>query len=101
MGRFCYQQWTSMNSTTGTSNIFTIVVGKPRDDSSKILELIRHRGIARATGNPQQTSKFAKLRREAIKENLKERREAVMYEAPKPESIFAKRDGTSPTIEPR
>nr|CDJ98096.1 hypothetical protein HCOI_02190100 [Haemonchus contortus] len=49
--------------------------------SSKTLELIRQRGIARATGNHQQTSELAKLCREAIKEDLKERRAAVMDEA--------------------
>uniref|UniRef100_A0A7I4XT34 Reverse transcriptase domain-containing protein n=1 Tax=Haemonchus contortus TaxID=6289 RepID=A0A7I4XT34_HAECO len=49
--------------------------------SSKTLELIRQRGIARATGNPQQTSELAKQCREAIKEDLKERRAAVMDEA--------------------
>nr|CDJ83406.1 Craniofacial development protein 2 [Haemonchus contortus] len=49
--------------------------------SSKTLELIRQRGIARATGNYQQTSGLAKLCREAIKEDLKERRAAVMDEA--------------------
>uniref|UniRef100_W6NVC3 RNA-directed DNA polymerase (Reverse transcriptase) domain containing protein n=1 Tax=Haemonchus contortus TaxID=6289 RepID=W6NVC3_HAECO len=49
--------------------------------SSKTLELMRQRGIARATGNYQQTSELAKLCREAIKEDLKERRAAVMDEA--------------------
>uniref|UniRef100_A0A7I4YIY3 Reverse transcriptase domain-containing protein n=1 Tax=Haemonchus contortus TaxID=6289 RepID=A0A7I4YIY3_HAECO len=49
--------------------------------SSKTLELIRQRGIARATGNYQQTSELAKHYREAIKEDLKERRAAVMDEA--------------------
>uniref|UniRef100_A0A7I4Y6K9 Uncharacterized protein n=1 Tax=Haemonchus contortus TaxID=6289 RepID=A0A7I4Y6K9_HAECO len=34
--------------------------------SSKILELIRQRGIARAAGNYRQTSEFAKLCREKI-----------------------------------
>uniref|UniRef100_A0A7I4Z1Y3 Reverse transcriptase domain-containing protein n=1 Tax=Haemonchus contortus TaxID=6289 RepID=A0A7I4Z1Y3_HAECO len=53
--------------------------------SSKTLELIRQRGIARATGNYQQTSELAKLCREAIKEDLKERRAAVMDEAARPE----------------
>uniref|UniRef100_A0A7I5EE19 Reverse transcriptase n=1 Tax=Haemonchus contortus TaxID=6289 RepID=A0A7I5EE19_HAECO len=48
---------------------------------SKTLELIRQRGIARATGNHQHTSELAKLCREAIKEDLKERRAAVMDEA--------------------
>uniref|UniRef100_A0A7I4Z8G8 Reverse transcriptase domain-containing protein n=1 Tax=Haemonchus contortus TaxID=6289 RepID=A0A7I4Z8G8_HAECO len=49
--------------------------------SSKTLELVRQRGIARATGNHQQTSELAKVRREAIEEDLKERRAAVMDEA--------------------
>nr|CDJ86390.1 endonuclease-reverse transcriptase [Haemonchus contortus] len=49
--------------------------------SSKTLELIRQRGIARAIGNYQQTSELAKQCREAIKEDLKERRAAVMDEA--------------------
>uniref|UniRef100_A0A7I4Y071 Reverse transcriptase domain-containing protein n=1 Tax=Haemonchus contortus TaxID=6289 RepID=A0A7I4Y071_HAECO len=46
--------------------------------SSETLELIRRRGIARAAGNYQRTSELAKLCREAIKEDLKERRAAVM-----------------------
>nr|CDJ97546.1 hypothetical protein HCOI_00553400 [Haemonchus contortus] len=49
--------------------------------SSETLELIRQLGIARAAGNYQQTSELAKLCREAIKEDLKERRAAVMDEA--------------------
>uniref|UniRef100_A0A7I4YYC4 Reverse transcriptase domain-containing protein n=1 Tax=Haemonchus contortus TaxID=6289 RepID=A0A7I4YYC4_HAECO len=49
--------------------------------SSETLELIRKNGIARAAGNHQQTSELAKLRREAIKEDLKERRAAVLDEA--------------------
>uniref|UniRef100_A0A7I5E5I3 Endo/exonuclease/phosphatase domain-containing protein n=1 Tax=Haemonchus contortus TaxID=6289 RepID=A0A7I5E5I3_HAECO len=49
--------------------------------SSKTLELIHKRGIARATGNHQQMSEFARHCREAIKEYLKERRAAVMDEA--------------------
>ncbi|XGW24906.1 hypothetical protein V3C99_006392, partial [Haemonchus contortus] len=49
--------------------------------SSETLELIRQRGIARAAGNYQRTSELAKLCREAIKEDLKERRAAVMDEA--------------------
>ncbi|XGW34797.1 hypothetical protein V3C99_018651 [Haemonchus contortus] len=49
--------------------------------SSKSLELIRQHGIARAAENHQQTSELAKLCREAIKEDLKERRAAVMDEA--------------------
>nr|CDJ84999.1 hypothetical protein HCOI_00712600 [Haemonchus contortus] len=46
--------------------------------SSETLELIRHRGNVRAAGNNKPTSEFAKLCREAIKEDLKERRAAVM-----------------------
>ncbi|XGW29025.1 hypothetical protein V3C99_008658 [Haemonchus contortus] len=49
--------------------------------SSETLEMIRQRGNARATGNYQQTSELAKQCREAIKEDLKERRAAVMDEA--------------------
>uniref|UniRef100_A0A7I4XYF7 Reverse transcriptase domain-containing protein n=1 Tax=Haemonchus contortus TaxID=6289 RepID=A0A7I4XYF7_HAECO len=49
--------------------------------SSETLELIRRRGIARAAGNYQQTSELAKLCREAIKEDLEERRAADMDEA--------------------
>nr|CDJ97120.1 Endonuclease exonuclease phosphatase domain containing protein [Haemonchus contortus] len=48
--------------------------------SSETLKLIRQRGITRAAGNYQQTSELAKLCREAIKEDLKERRAAVMNE---------------------
>uniref|UniRef100_A0A7I5EDS0 Endo/exonuclease/phosphatase domain-containing protein n=1 Tax=Haemonchus contortus TaxID=6289 RepID=A0A7I5EDS0_HAECO len=46
--------------------------------SSKTLELIHQRGIARATGNYQQRPNLRS--REAIKEDLKERRAAVMDE---------------------
>ena len=49
--------------------------------SSQTLELIRQRGRARAAGNYQRTSELAKLCREAIKEDLKERRAAVMVDA--------------------
>nr|CDJ90506.1 RNA-directed DNA polymerase (reverse transcriptase) domain containing protein [Haemonchus contortus] len=49
--------------------------------SSKTLELIRQLGIAPARDNHQQSSELAKLCREAIKEDLKERRAAVMSEA--------------------
>uniref|UniRef100_A0A7I4YKN0 Transposase n=1 Tax=Haemonchus contortus TaxID=6289 RepID=A0A7I4YKN0_HAECO len=50
-----------MKSTTGSPNIFAIALEKAespqvakRRSSSKTLELIRQRGIARATGNHQQ-----------------------------------------------
>ena len=49
--------------------------------SPETLELIRQRGIARAEGNRQRTSELAKLCRQAIKEDLKERRAAVLAEA--------------------
>ena len=49
--------------------------------SLETLELIRQRGAARAAGNYQLTSELAKLCREAIKEDLKERRAAVLVEA--------------------
>ncbi|PIO68840.1 hypothetical protein TELCIR_09358, partial [Teladorsagia circumcincta] len=49
--------------------------------SPKTLELMRQRGAARAAGNHEITSELAKLCREAIKEDLKERRAAVLAEA--------------------
>ncbi|EFE49446.1 hypothetical protein NEIELOOT_01783, partial [Neisseria elongata subsp. glycolytica ATCC 29315] len=49
--------------------------------SYETLELIRQRGAARAAGNYQLTSELAKRCREAIKEDLKERRAAVLAEA--------------------
>ncbi|KAK6762552.1 hypothetical protein RB195_023325 [Necator americanus] len=45
------------------------------------LELIRRRGAARAAGNQELTSELARLCREAIKEDLKERRAEVLAEA--------------------
>uniref|UniRef100_A0A0K0DHP1 Core-binding (CB) domain-containing protein n=1 Tax=Angiostrongylus cantonensis TaxID=6313 RepID=A0A0K0DHP1_ANGCA len=45
------------------------------------LELIRQRGIARVADNRELTSELAKQCRQAIKEDLKERRAAVMVEA--------------------
>uniref|UniRef100_A0A0K0CXU0 Uncharacterized protein n=1 Tax=Angiostrongylus cantonensis TaxID=6313 RepID=A0A0K0CXU0_ANGCA len=48
------------------------------------LELIRQRGIARAAGNRELTSELVKQCRQALKEDLKERRAAVMVEAAKP-----------------
>ncbi|ETN82037.1 hypothetical protein NECAME_17808, partial [Necator americanus] len=49
--------------------------------SLQTLELIRQRGAARAAGNQELTSELAKLCREAIKEDLKERRAEVLAEA--------------------
>uniref|UniRef100_A0A158PAX2 Endo/exonuclease/phosphatase domain-containing protein n=1 Tax=Angiostrongylus cantonensis TaxID=6313 RepID=A0A158PAX2_ANGCA len=49
--------------------------------SSETLELMRQRGLARAAGNRELTSELAKQCRQAIKEDLKERRAAVMVEA--------------------
>ncbi|VDM61250.1 unnamed protein product [Angiostrongylus costaricensis] len=48
--------------------------------SPERLELIRQRGIARAAGNRELTSELAKQCRQAIKEDFKERRAAVMVE---------------------
>ncbi|KAJ1351727.1 hypothetical protein KIN20_007852 [Parelaphostrongylus tenuis] len=45
------------------------------------MKMIRQRGIARAAGDRNLTSELAKRCREAIKEDLKERRAAVMAEA--------------------
>ncbi|KAK6736067.1 hypothetical protein RB195_019003 [Necator americanus] len=49
--------------------------------SLEILELIRQRGATRAAGNQELTSELAKLCREAIEEDLKERRAEVLAEA--------------------
>ncbi|KAK6742852.1 hypothetical protein RB195_010238 [Necator americanus] len=49
--------------------------------SLETLELIRQRGAARAEGNQELTSEHARLCREAIKEDLKERRAEVLAEA--------------------
>ncbi|VDO74397.1 unnamed protein product [Heligmosomoides polygyrus] len=49
--------------------------------SPETLELIRQRGAARASGNYQLMSELAKLCREAIKEDLKERRAEVLAES--------------------
>ncbi|EPB71415.1 hypothetical protein ANCCEY_09498 [Ancylostoma ceylanicum] len=49
--------------------------------SHETLELIRLLGAARAAGNYQLTSELARRCREAIKEDLKERRAAVLAEA--------------------
>uniref|UniRef100_A0A0K0DM47 Endo/exonuclease/phosphatase domain-containing protein n=1 Tax=Angiostrongylus cantonensis TaxID=6313 RepID=A0A0K0DM47_ANGCA len=49
--------------------------------SPKTFELIRQRGIARAAGNRELASERAKQCRQAIKEDLKERKAAVMFEA--------------------
>ncbi|KAK6749129.1 hypothetical protein RB195_001621 [Necator americanus] len=49
--------------------------------SLETLELIRQRGAARAAGNQELTSELARLCREAIKEDLKERRAEVLTEA--------------------
>ncbi|RCN40554.1 hypothetical protein ANCCAN_13524 [Ancylostoma caninum] len=49
--------------------------------SHETLELILQREAARASGNKQPTSELAKRCREAIKEDLKERRAAVLAKA--------------------
>ncbi|KAK6763030.1 hypothetical protein RB195_023652 [Necator americanus] len=48
--------------------------------SLETLGLIRQRGAARAAGNQELTSELARLCREAIKEDLKERRAEVLAE---------------------
>ncbi|KAK6742801.1 hypothetical protein RB195_010207 [Necator americanus] len=62
--------------------------------SFETLELIRQRGAARAAGNQELTSELARLCREAIKEDLKERRAEVLVEtAEAGKSIrYARRD---------
>ncbi|KAK6736437.1 hypothetical protein RB195_019241 [Necator americanus] len=65
--------------------------------SLETLELIRQRGAARAAGNQELTSELARLCREAIKEDLKERRAQVLAEtAVAGKSIrYARRDFAS------
>ncbi|KAK6734163.1 hypothetical protein RB195_017750 [Necator americanus] len=65
--------------------------------SLKTLELIRQRGAAPAAGNQELTSELARLCREAIKEDLKERRAEVLAEAAEAgQSIrYARRDFAS------
>ncbi|KAK6756549.1 hypothetical protein RB195_014769 [Necator americanus] len=65
--------------------------------SLQTLELIRQRGAARAAGNQELTSELARLCREAIKEDFKERRAEVLAEAAEAgKSIrYARRDFTS------
>ncbi|KIH45472.1 hypothetical protein ANCDUO_24487, partial [Ancylostoma duodenale] len=78
---------TSTKNTIGLFNISATAQGKRRAQDPKrrlpyeTLELIRQRGVARAAGNYQLTSELAKRCREAIKEDLKERRAAVLAEA--------------------
>uniref|UniRef100_A0A0K0DC21 Uncharacterized protein n=1 Tax=Angiostrongylus cantonensis TaxID=6313 RepID=A0A0K0DC21_ANGCA len=78
---------TSTKNTIGSLNIFTLAPSKLSSKVTKrillpeTLELIRQRGIARAAGNRELTSELAKQCRQVIKEDLKERRAAVMVEA--------------------
>ncbi|KAK6752703.1 hypothetical protein RB195_003864 [Necator americanus] len=65
--------------------------------SLETLELIRQRGAARAAGNQELTSELARLCRETIKEDLKERRAEVLAKAAEAgKSIrYARRDFAS------
>ncbi|KAK6767164.1 hypothetical protein RB195_026460 [Necator americanus] len=65
--------------------------------SLETLKLIRQRGAARAAGNQELTSVLARLCREAIKEDLKEKRAEVLTEAAEAgKSIrYARRDFAS------
>ncbi|KAK6743543.1 hypothetical protein RB195_010674 [Necator americanus] len=65
--------------------------------SLETLELIRQRGAARAAGNQELTSELARPCREAIKEDLEERRAEVLAEAAEAgKSIrYARRDVAS------
>uniref|UniRef100_A0A0K0D765 SAP domain-containing protein n=1 Tax=Angiostrongylus cantonensis TaxID=6313 RepID=A0A0K0D765_ANGCA len=80
---------TSTRNTIGSFNTFTLV----KAESSKVterrlsletLELIRQRGIARTAGNRELMSELVKQCKQPIKEDLKERRVAVMIEAAEP-----------------
>ncbi|ETN80228.1 hypothetical protein NECAME_09281 [Necator americanus] len=82
-------QWTtSTTNMTGSLNTFTTAAKKAESSkttkrrlSLETLELIRQRGAARAAGNQELTSVLARLFREAIKKDLKERRADVLAEA--------------------
>ncbi|KAK6751612.1 hypothetical protein RB195_003182 [Necator americanus] len=65
--------------------------------SLETLELIRQRGAARTAGSQELTSVLARLCREAIKEDLKERRAEVLAEAAEAEKsiCYARRDFAS------
>ncbi|KAK6760998.1 hypothetical protein RB195_022173 [Necator americanus] len=65
--------------------------------SLQTLELIRQRGATRTAGSQELTSELARLCREAIKEDLKERRAEVLAEAAEAgKSIrYARRDFAS------
>ncbi|VDM55729.1 unnamed protein product [Angiostrongylus costaricensis] len=58
--------------------------------SPETLELIRQRGIARAACNRKVTSELAKQCRQATKEDLKERKAAVLVEAAEAAKALAK-----------
>ncbi|KAK6749006.1 hypothetical protein RB195_001550 [Necator americanus] len=64
--------------------------------SLETLELIHQRGAARAAGNQELTSELAKLCREAIKEDLKERRAEVLAETAEAGKASAMPVETSP-----
>ncbi|KAK6760853.1 hypothetical protein RB195_022064 [Necator americanus] len=88
---------------TGSLNTFTTARRRLSSKTTKrrlsleTLELIRQRGAAQATGNQELTSVLARLCREAVKEDLKERRAEVLAEAAEAgKSIrYARRDFAS------
>ncbi|KAK6767037.1 hypothetical protein RB195_026538 [Necator americanus] len=96
-------QWTaSMRNMTGSLNTLTTARRRLSFKSTKrrlsleTLELIRQRGAARAAGNQEFTSELARFCREAIKEDLKERRAEVLAEAAEAGKAFARPVETSP-----
>ncbi|KAK6734924.1 hypothetical protein RB195_018241 [Necator americanus] len=64
--------------------------------SLETLEMLRQRGAARAAGNQELTSELARLCREAIKEDIKGRRAAVLVKAAEAEKTSAMSVETSP-----
>ncbi|KAK6735743.1 hypothetical protein RB195_018776 [Necator americanus] len=95
-------QWaTSTRNTTCSLNTFTTArrlrVSKPPRDACLLKLLRRQHGAARATGNQELTSELARLWREAIKEDLKERRAEILAEAAEvgKSSRYARRDFAS------
>ncbi|KAK6755353.1 hypothetical protein RB195_013994 [Necator americanus] len=79
----------SDHQTYRIHNIFATVTDEESEEfqttkrrlSPKTLEVIRQRGATPAAGNQELTSELAKLCREAVKEDLKERRAGMLAEA--------------------
>ncbi|KAK6756198.1 hypothetical protein RB195_014537 [Necator americanus] len=72
-----YERLVDLHDCTRGTKSFKII---KRRLSPKTLELIRQRGAAQAADNKELTPKIARFCREAIKEDLKERRAEMLTE---------------------